>query len=168
MGGRVRTGACHIVCVADGAVHRSSVRLLLWAMVFICALYIINKSGGLIFQKSFLEREKVDLNDRLRIASIWHSVCAIASQVSPVANCSGINLLEADTFDLHCYQTETGTKFCLVVEPGTQNVPAFLYKLYELYADYVLKNPFYEVEMPIRCELFDQHMETAVKRFPIV
>ena len=31
-----------------------------------------------------------------------------------------------------------------------------LKEVYILYADYVLKNPFYELEMPIRCELFDQ------------
>ena len=30
--------------------------------------------------------------------------------------------------------------------------------IYELYSDYVLKNPFYEVEMPIRVELFDQYL----------
>lgn len=30
--------------------------------------------------------------------------------------------------------------------------------IYELYSDYVLKNPFYEVEMPIRVELFDHYL----------
>ncbi len=34
--------------------------------------------------------------------------------------------------------------------------------MYDLYADFVLKNPFYEVEMPIRCELFDQHLFTTI------
>ena len=137
-------------------------------MTLICSLYIINKSGGLIYQKSFSEHSVTDLNDRLRIASIWHSVCAIASQLSPVADCSNIQLLEADTFDLHCFQTVTGTKFVLIVKPRTQNIPAFLHKMYELYSDYVLKNPFYEVEMPIRCELFDQKTDAAVQRFPII
>ena len=75
-----------------------------------------------------------------------------------------IELLEADTFDLHCYQTPTGTKFFSVVSPGTQGVPAFLKTVYELYADYALKNPFYEVEMPIRCNLFDEHLASAVQR----
>lgn len=36
------------------------------------------------------------------------------------------------------------------------------HSVYPLYADYVLKNPFYEVEMPIRCELFDANLATAV------
>ena len=31
-------------------------------------------------------------------------------------------------------------------------------RVYELYTDYVLKNPFYEMEMPIRCELFDTNL----------
>eukprot|EP00983_Pelagomonas_calceolata_P027829 873337-Pelagomonas_calceolata.AAC.7 len=67
-------------------------------------------------------------------------------------------------------QTLTGTKFLLVVEPNTPYVPALLRRcasaflpedscavgviagiqrgsqIYEVYSDYVLKNPFYEVE----------------------
>ena len=34
-------------------------------------------------------------------------------------------------------------------------------RVYNLYCDFVLKNPFYEVEMPIRCELFDQALLAA-------
>lgn len=37
-----------------------------------------------------------------------------------------------------------------------------LKQIYELYTDYVLKNPFYEMEMPIRCELFDINLAQAV------
>ena len=33
-----------------------------------------------------------------------------------------------------------------------------LCRIYDLYTDYVLKNPFYEVEMPVRCELFDTNL----------
>ena len=36
--------------------------------------------------------------------------------------------------------------------------------IYELYTDYVLKNPFYEVEMPIRCELWDLNLALAVRK----
>ncbi|GMH34540.1 hypothetical protein BSKO_02374 [Bryopsis sp. KO-2023] len=128
------------------------------------SLFVINKSGGLIYNKDYASIARVDLNDSLRLASIWHSINAISCQVSPVPDCSGIELLEAGTFDLHCFQTATGTKFVLVVEPKTQGVPTLLAKIYELYGDYALKNPFYEVEMPIRCELFDEHCEKAIHR----
>ncbi len=31
-------------------------------------------------------------------------------------------------------------------------------RVYELYADYVMKNPFYQMEMPVRCEAFDREL----------
>lgn len=105
----------------------------------------------------------LNLNDTLRLASIWHSLHAIASQLSPVPGCTGIELLLADTFDLHCFQTLTGTKFLLVAEPNTPDVPDLLQTtVYSLYNDYVLKNPFYEVEMPVRCELFDLNLFATI------
>ena len=39
---------------------------------------------------------------------------------------------------------------------------ALLRKIHEIYADYALKNPFYSLEMPIRCELFDEHLKIAL------
>nr|KJB36711.1 hypothetical protein B456_006G172500 [Gossypium raimondii] len=100
----------------------------------------------------------MDTNDSLRVASLWHSMHAISQQLSPTTGCSGIELLEADTFDLHCFQSLT------VCEPGTQHMEALLKVVYELYTDYVLKNPFYEMEMPIRCELFDINLTQAVQK----
>ena len=35
-------------------------------------------------------------------------------------------------------------------------------RIYDLYTDFVLKNPFYEVEMPVRCELFDTNLFATV------
>jgi len=34
-----------------------------------------------------------------------------------------------------------------------------LAKVYELFVDYVLKNPFYDLEQPVNCALFDQQLE---------
>jgi trafficking protein particle complex subunit 4 len=36
--------------------------------------------------------------------------------------------------------------------------------IYELYTDFVLKNPFYEMEMPIRCGLFDLNLSQAIQK----
>lgn len=58
----------------------------------------------------------------------------------------------------------SGTKFFVVSEPGTQYMEVLLKYIYELYTDFVLKNPFYEMEMPIRCELFDIHLTQAVQK----
>ena len=45
-----------------------------------------------------------------------------------------------------------------------QQMEGLLKVIYELYTDYVLKNPFYEVEMPIRCELFDLNLSQAIQK----
>lgn len=42
-------------------------------------------------------------------ASMFYPLFAIASQLSPEPKSSGIEVLEADTFKLHCFQTLTGT-----------------------------------------------------------
>jgi len=39
-----------------------------------------------------------------------------------------------------------------------------LRKLYELYSDYVVKNPFFTPEMPIRCELFYENLTKLVNQ----
>lgn len=36
-------------------------------------------------------------------------------------------------------------------------------KVYELYADYVMKNPFYSLEMPVRCDGFDRGLATVLR-----
>ena len=40
--------------------------------------------------------------------------------------------------------------------------------MYELYADYVLKNPFYEAEQVVKAERFDDAAEGAVRRYPLM
>ena len=54
-------------------------------------------------------------------------------------------------------------KFIAVSEPNATNVEGFLKSVYEVYADYVLKNPFYELEMPIRIELFTANVSALLK-----
>lgn len=137
-------------------------------MASIYSLFIINKSGGLIFYKDYGSTGRMDTNDSLRLASLWHSMHAISQQLSPTVGCMGIELLEADTFDLHCFQSLTGTKFFVVTEPGTQGIEFLLKTIYELYTDYVLKNPFYEIEMPIRCELFELNLAQAIRKDKVV
>ena len=58
----------------------------------------------------------------------------------------------------------SGTKFFVVCETGAPNMEMLLKVIYELYTDFVLKNPFYEMEMPIRCELFDHNLAQVIQK----
>ncbi|OJJ58032.1 hypothetical protein ASPSYDRAFT_203891 [Aspergillus sydowii CBS 593.65] len=180
------------------------------------SLIIINKAGGLIYQREFHPGlHKLSTNDYLVLAGTFHGVHAITRSITPkipnpsatptptsnsqqtstpsnpstptpgagttpssssglppphassasITNSmypnpsvpiSGLEMLETDKFRLTCFQTLTGTKFLLFTDPLMENVDVVMKGVYEIYADYVMKNPFYQIEMPVRCERFDR------------
>ena len=67
----------------------------------------------------------------------------------------GISEIVTDTFRLQCFQSFTGVKFVLVSEATHKDQDYCLKAVYDAYADHVAKNPFQELEMPIRSDLFD-------------
>ncbi|KAJ4372168.1 hypothetical protein N0V83_003941 [Neocucurbitaria cava] len=149
------------------------------------ALFVISKAGGLIYNREFhTGMSKLTSNDYLMLAGSFHGMHAITANISPVPPASnpssststssqtpttfpvratGLEVLESSHFRIQCFQTQTGTKFLLFTEPQQPNVDTMIKKIYELYADYVMKNPFYTVEMPIRCEKFDRGLDGFVK-----
>lgn len=91
---------------------------------------------------------------------MFHTMYAIAAlQIHTNRNkdgtksrCSGIETLQTENFKLNCFQTLTGVKFVMISDHSTQgpSKDVLLRKIYELYSDYALKNPFYSLDMPIR------------------
>jgi hypothetical protein len=66
---------------------------------------------------------------------------------------------------LRCFQTRTGIKFVITAEPGTTaDMDLVLKDIYVLYTECVLKDPFYELEMPIRSDLFVQAVDALIER----
>ncbi|GFR90023.1 trafficking protein particle complex subunit 4-like [Elysia marginata] len=109
-------------------------------------------------------RPPLSINERIMLASMLHSLFAIGSQLSPEPHSSGIRTMETDTFKLHCHQTMTGVKFVVITDPKQGHVDAILKKMYEAYADFALKNPFYSLDMPIRAELFDNSLQSVIEQ----
>ena len=56
-----------------------------------------------------------------------------------------------------------GTKFLIIADPNHPNIDNVLRRAYDIYSDYVMKNPFYAPEMPIRSELFDLNLAKLIK-----
>ncbi|KZZ88838.1 Sybindin-like protein [Ascosphaera apis ARSEF 7405] len=84
---------------------------------------------------------------------------------NPAVKPSGLEVLETAFFKITCFQTVTGTKFLLFTDRATLSVEVevMMAKVYELYADYVMKNPFYSLEMPVRCDGFDRGLATVLR-----
>ena len=57
----------------------------------------------------------------------------------------------------------SGTKFLLFTEPAQPNVDVVMRRVYEIWCDYVMKNPFYSLEMPVRCEGFERVLGAYVR-----
>ena len=133
------------------------------------AVFCLNGDGTLIYEKDFGGGNSLSANDKIRISSTFHGLSTIAAQVAPVAppdeaplsflRPANITVVDTDKFRIHCIQTLTQMKFFAVSSLTSKDVPEKLRAIYELYSDYVLKNPFYQMNMPIRCELFDQGVE---------
>ena len=51
------------------------------------------------------------------------------------------------------YFEHAGVKFIVIADLRQTKVENLLRGIYELYSDYVLKNPFYSLDMPIRYTL---------------
>ncbi|XP_029373250.1 trafficking protein particle complex subunit 4 isoform X4 [Echeneis naucrates] len=158
----------------------------------IFSVYVVNKAGGLIYQydnyvpraeaeKTFSHPldlvlkhhdEKVVVSfgqrDGIRVGHAVLSINGVDVMGKNTADGkdildSGIEMLETDVFKLHCFQTLTGIKFIVLADPRQSGIDALLRKIYEIYSDFALKNPFYSLEMPIRCELFDQNLKSALE-----
>ncbi|KAM0322842.1 hypothetical protein ACHAQA_009183 [Verticillium albo-atrum] len=142
------------------------------------AVIIINKAGGLVFNRTFHEGglNQLTTNDYLVLAGTFHGVHAITARLDPIKTQpnrtsavpgsipsrpeppSGLEVMETENFRLQCFNTLTGTKFLLFTDTTQVNVDVTMRKIYDLYSDYVMKNPFYQLEMPVRCEIFDRKL----------
>lgn len=94
-------------------------------------------------------------------------------------NKSGLRQICTDQFTMFIYQTMTGLKFVAISSQTPSNVTSTEYstisiqvadnllrKIYCLYSDYVMKDPFYSMEMPIKSECFDQRLRQMVSNLP--
>ena len=75
----------------------------------------------------------------------------------------GIVKLKASKFTLHSYQSYTGLKFLVVTDNSIPSVDDKLKAVYEKYSDYVCKNAYQQIGMPIRSLLFDQEVNKIFK-----
>lgn len=156
------------------------------------ALIVINKAGGLVYNRTFHEGglNQLSTNDYLIIAGTFHGVHAITTRLNPLkhvrtssgdhtsvrtvmtpaglAPCrpdppSGLEVLESENFRMQCFTTLTGTKFLLFTDTAQTTADSTMRRVYDLYSDYVMKNPFYQLEMPIRCDIFDRKLNSYIR-----
>ncbi|KAJ1663833.1 hypothetical protein EV178_004642 [Coemansia sp. RSA 1646] len=134
------------------------------------SVFIINRSGGLIYNKNYNTHiAQLSSNEALIFAGTFHGIHALASRIAPTGKTlgtkdTGIQTIDTRNFRLHCFQTPTGIKFIAATDLLHANLTGVLTKIYELYCDYALKSPFYNLEMPVRSDMFDANMLQLVQQ----
>lgn len=136
------------------------------------SLYVNNQHGTLVYQKHFSEEIKLNSNEEIRLASMLHGISTIsekinANSVNEKKNSlfksierKGIEVIEGDGFKIQCYDTLTGIKIFIVHKDDLKvEMKFYLKRVYELYSDIILKNPFYDIDMPIRSTAFNEQIE---------
>ncbi|KIK57772.1 hypothetical protein GYMLUDRAFT_45962 [Collybiopsis luxurians FD-317 M1] len=132
----------------------------------IFGLWIINKAGGLVYQRTFADGlAQLTSNEYLVLAGTLHGIHAITARLSPIpGQSSGAQVIEGETFKLNVLLTLTGTKFVLLTspaEPASTN-DVLLQRIYSSYSEKVMQNPFHTPEMPIRSEAFDATLTALI------
>ena len=132
-------------------------------------LLIVNKNGSLIYDRAFSSTMKLSSNEVINIESIFYSMHAISSKLTPPGyektselklENGGIEVMEASSMRLVCYQTLTKIKFIFVTDYQTslEKCQENFRKIYDVYSDVVAKNPNYELDMPIRVNSIDERV----------
>ncbi|XWS50433.1 hypothetical protein CRYUN_Cryun12cG0087300 [Craigia yunnanensis] len=80
----------------------------------------------------------------------------------PGQGCS-FHSFRTNTYKLSFMETPSGLKFILVTNPRTGDLRETLKYIYNLYVEYVAKNPLYTPGTPIRCELFNTALDRYVR-----
>lgn len=131
----------------------------------IYSVVIVNKYGQMMFSQDLCRSSSLSSNDYLRMASTFHGLHAISAEVAPVPS-SGIVEIETDAFRLRCLQTPTGLKFYVVAHPhqvDSKGLETLLGEIYGLFCDFVLKNPFYEPDQPVRAAKFEVALDKLIR-----
>ena len=137
------------------------------------SLFIVNKQGTLVYQKDFTH-SSLSANDKIRMASMFYSLSAIASETSPTEGKNtqfgflqptGILSLDANQFRLQCFPTLTGMKIFVIAPTGTRDLSDLLQQVYIAYSDFVLKDIFHDLDMPIRSPRFESSISNIFSEF---
>jgi hypothetical protein len=122
--------------------------------------FIINRFGSLLFDRRYRGSANIDENFRIVMSSTLHSVHAISALLTPEGmSREGLTIINALQFKLTVFQTPTGMKLCVVGEVSQFNADELLRRAYEVYSDFVMKNPLYVNDQPIRYDAFEREID---------
>lgn len=141
-------------------------------------MYIFNRNGVCLLYREW-NRPLRTLNiqqDQKLMFGLLFSLKSLTSKMDPVCaekvslgvpqlagqGCA-FHSFRTNTYKLSFMETPSGIKLILVTHPRTGDLRESLKYIYNLYVEYVVKNPLYNPGTPIRCELFNTTLDQYVR-----
>ncbi|KAI4319991.1 hypothetical protein MLD38_033520 [Melastoma candidum] len=141
-------------------------------------MYMFNRNGVCLFYREW-NRPLHTLNpqqDHKLMFGLLFSLKSLTAKMDPTSGDKG-NLgmpqLPGQGCSFHCFRTNTyklsfmespsGIKIILVTHPKTGDLREATKYIYNLYVEYVVKNPMYAPGTPIRCDLFTTNLDQYVR-----
>lgn len=93
----------------------------------------------------------------------------LVEQLSPERSVFGYGIVKLVTasYVLQAFRAASGVQFFITADLKSDNLDQLLRDIYVIYADYVMKNPFYQIDMPIKVDKWDVVLGKLVERFNI-
>ncbi|CAI9762442.1 unnamed protein product [Fraxinus pennsylvanica] len=141
-------------------------------------LYIFNRNGVCLLYREW-NRPLKTLNsqqDHKLMFGLLFSLKSLTAKMDPTCvdkgnlgvpqlpgqGCS-FHSFRTNTYKLSFMESPSGIKIILVTHPRTGDLRESLKYIYNLYVEYVVKNPLYSPGTPVRCELFDTTVDQYVR-----
>ncbi|XP_077223822.1 uncharacterized protein LOC143857288 [Tasmannia lanceolata] len=141
-------------------------------------MYLFNRNGVCLFYREW-NRPLKTLNpqqDNKLMFGLLFSLKSLTAKMDPTSvdkgnlgvpqlpgqGCS-FHSFRTNTYKLSFMETPSGIKIILVTHPKTGDLMEALRYIYNIYVEYVVKNPLYSPGTPIRCELFNSTLDQYVK-----
>ncbi|EPS69053.1 hypothetical protein M569_05714 [Genlisea aurea] len=141
-------------------------------------IYIFNRNGVCLFYREW-NRPLKTLNpqqDSKLMFGLLFSLKSLTAKMDPTSvekGNLGVPLLPGQGCSFHSFRTNTyklsfmespsGIKIILVTHPKTGELGDSLKYIYNLYVEFVMKNPLYTPATLIKCELFNKSVDQYVR-----
>ncbi|CAM0880490.1 unnamed protein product [Alopecurus aequalis] len=141
-------------------------------------IYIFNRNGVCLLYREWHRplRTLARNQDQKLMFGLLFSLRSFTAKIDPTSTENGnlgapllpgqgcsFHSFKTNTYKLNYMESPSGIKLILLTHPRTGDQRDALKHIYSLYVEYVVKNPLYAPGSPIKCELFNKHLDQYVK-----
>ncbi len=179
-----------IIFLCRFSIHFSSYFLLLpsillhftslyFPLMTIYSFYLFNRSGVCLISRRFHQQAKSSTSLAHEERLMWGILFSLKDfsnklATKPLEQLEKNPLVSFQTneYKIHYFETLTGLRFVLCTDKsitiGTKEKSSTdpLQSIYRLYADILVRNPFYRVGQVIECPVFHQKLDQFIEELP--